>query len=429
MRGATLNKKGEAMARNYFGAIDKLPSGKYRSRFTPPDGLNVPSKKRISAPHTFDSKRAAESWLAKQKADIDRGAWKHPDEVAKEQARAASNTLGAFAQKWLAAQTWKPSTRRGVESHYKNYIEPAFKDTPLTDITHKDVAEWLENLQEAPSQFNKNRERGKARPNVRRKVLQLLTQILDDAVDQDYLEVNPLRGRKYLTRLTQPQAGETVPTQNRRLWDAPSVHALINGVPERLRLAFLLMAVCGLRNGETSPLRVEDIDLKAGMLHVTHSVTGIGKHLTHSKGAKTAAGVRSIPLAPAMVEEVKAHIKSQGIKGRGAWLFPRPYDETQCVSATTFNKWSKRVCERLGFDGHIRPHELRHAVNTHAQHVTGVAPYDIKAYLGHARGHDITMHYSHTTEKQQRLIADALAALYLNPVENLIQLPKAANND
>ena len=74
------------------------------------------------------------------------------------------------------------------------------------------------------------------------------------------------------------------------------------------------------------------------------------------------------------------------------------------------------------------PHELRHN-NTHAQHVAGLAPYDIKAYLGHARGSDITMHYSHTTEKQQRLIADALAALYLNPVENLIQLPKAANND
>lgn len=417
------------MARKDFGAIDRLPSGRYRARFTPPDGLNVPSKKRISAPHTFDTKAAARRWLTQQKAAIDRGEWKHPDEVAKEQARAAANTLGVFAQKWLAEQTWKPTTRRGTESYYRNYIEPAFKDTPLTDITHRDAAEWLENLQEAASHLNKNRERGKASPAVRAKVLQLLTQILDDAVDREYLEVNPLRGRKYLSRLTQPQAGETVPTQDRRLWDVPSVQALINGVPERLRLAFLLMAVCGLRDSETRPLRVEDIDLKAGVLHVTHSVTGNGKHLTHSKGTKTAAGVRSIPLAPAMVDEVKGHIKSQGIKGRGAWLFPSPVDETQCVSATTFNKWSKRVCERLGFDGHIRPHELRHAVNTHAQHVTGVAPYDIKAYLGHARGSDITMHYSHTTEKQQRLIADALAALYLNPVENLIQLPKAANND
>lgn len=417
------------MARKDFGAIDRLPSGRYRARFTPPDGLNVPSKKRISAPHTFDTKAAARRWLTQQKAAIDRGEWKHPDEVAKEQARAAANTLGVFAQKWLAEQTWKPTTRRGTESYYRNYIEPAFKDTPLTDITHRDAAEWLENLQEAASHLNKNRERGKASPAVRAKVLQLLTQILDGAVDQDYLEVNPLRGRKYLTRLTHPQAGETVPTQDRRLWDVPSVQALINGVPERLRLAFLLMAVCGLRDSETRPLRVEDIDLKAGVLHVTHSVTGNGKHLTHSKGTKTAAGVRSIPLAPAMVDEVKGHIKSQGIKGRGAWLFPSPVDETQCVGPAMFNRRSKQVCERLGFDGHIRPHELRHAANTHAQHVTGLAPYDIKAYLGHARGSDITMHYSHTTEKQQRLIAEALADLYLTPVENLIQLPKVANND
>ncbi|WP_311519592.1 tyrosine-type recombinase/integrase [uncultured Actinomyces sp.] len=417
------------MARNFLGTIEKLPSGRYRARFTPPDALNLRSKKRISAPITYGSKEAAKRWLTQQKAAIDRGEWKHPDEIAREQARAQANTLGAFAQKWLAAQTWKPTTRRGAESRYKHYIEPAFKDTPLTELTHRDVAEWLENLQEAASHLNKNRERGKASPVVRGKALQLLTQILDDAVDQDYLEVNPLRGRKYLARLTQPQHGETVPTQDRRLWEVPSVQALINGVPERWRLAFLLMAVCGLRDGETIPLRVEDIDLKAGVLHVTHNVTGEGKSLTHSKGAKTAAGVRSIPLAPAMVEEVKAHIKSQGIKGRGAWLFPSPVNETQCVSVGTFNSWSKRVCEHLGFDGHIRPHELRHAANTHAQHVAGVAPYDVKAYLGHARGSDITMQYSHTTEKQQRLIADALAALYLNPVENLIQLPKAANND
>lgn len=417
------------MARNFLGTIEKLPSGRYRARFTPPDALNLRSKKRISAPITYGSKEAAKRWLTQQKAAIDRGEWKHPEEIARDQARAQSNTLGAFAQKWLEEQTWKPSTRRGVKAYYSNHIEPAFKDTPLNEITHRDVAEWLENLQEAATNANKNRERGKASPVVRSRSLQLLTQILDDAVDQEYLEVNPLRGRKYLARLTQPQHGETVPTQERQFWEVPNVQALINEVPERLRLAFLLMAVCGLRDGETVPLRVEDIDLKKGVLHVTHSVTGGGKHRAHSKGAKTAAGVRSIPLAPAMVEEVKAHIKRQGIKGRGAWLFPSPVDETQCVSANTFNKWSKRVCERLGFDGHIRPHELRHAANTHAQHVTGLAPYDVKAYLGHARGSDMTMHYSHTTEKQQRLIAEALAALYLNPVENLIQLPKAANND
>ena len=417
------------MARNFLGTIEKLPSGRYRARFTPPDGLNLRSKKRISAPITYGSKEAAKRWLTQQKAAIDRGEWKHPDEIAKEQARAQANTLGAFAQNWFDSQTWKPSTQRVKNSLYKNYIEPAFKDTPLTEITHRDVAEWLENLQEAATNANKNRERGKASPAVRGKSLHLLSQILDGAVDQDYLEVNPLRGRKYLTQITRPKRSEKVITQDRKARDVASVQALISEVPKHTRLAFLLMAVCGLRTSEVRPLKVKDVDLKKGVLHVTHNVTGDGKHLTHSEGAKTAAGVRSIPLAPAMVEEVKAHIKSQGITGREAWLFPSTDTPTKCLSATRFNKQARAACKRLGYTDHIRPHELRRSTNTEAQHVLGVTPYDIKAYLGHARGSDMTMVYSDTSEKQQRLIADALAALYLNPVENLIQLPKAVNND
>ncbi|MDU4286714.1 MAG: tyrosine-type recombinase/integrase [Actinomyces sp.] len=411
------------MARRAFGNVEKLPSGNYRARFSLPTG------ERIKAPRTFTTKAAAYSWLSQQQTDLDRGEWKHPAEIAREQAQAQANKLGAFAPLWFDAQTWQHSTRKNNEAVYANYIKPAFKDTPLTELTHQDVAHWLENLEAVEYSANKNRERGKASPHVRGRALRILNLILEEATDRGFLDVNPLAGRKYLRRLTKPKAGETVTSQDRRLWDVPSVQALINEVPKQWRLAFLLMAVCGLRVGEVIPLRVEDIDLKAGVLHVTHTVKGTGVNRVHREGAKTAAGVRSIALAPAMVEEVKAHVKLQGITGRAAWLFPSPRDATQCVSSQAIAAHSKVACKRLGFDGYIRPHELRHAVNTHAQHVPGVSLYDVKAYMGHARGSDMTMHYSHTTEKQQQLIAEALAALYLNPVENLIKLPKAANHE
>lgn len=58
------NRKGK---KRTFGAIRKLPSGRFQARYPGPDGVMRP------APKTFATSRDADDWLAEQQTEIKKG--------------------------------------------------------------------------------------------------------------------------------------------------------------------------------------------------------------------------------------------------------------------------------------------------------------------------------------------------------------------
>lgn len=78
-----------------FGAVDKLPSGRWRARCTGPDG-----RRRTL---TFSTKSDARAWLATQQADVVRKMWRAPE--------AGRRTVGAYAAEYLARDDLRESTR------------------------------------------------------------------------------------------------------------------------------------------------------------------------------------------------------------------------------------------------------------------------------------------------------------------------------
>src|SRR5581483_6997805 len=64
------NSKGR---RRRFGAIRRLPSGRYQARYPGPDGVIRP------ADDTFGTKRDAEEWLTRKEAEILQDDWIDPD--------------------------------------------------------------------------------------------------------------------------------------------------------------------------------------------------------------------------------------------------------------------------------------------------------------------------------------------------------------
>ena len=79
--------------------------------------------------------------------------------------------------------------------------------------------------------------------------------------------------------------------------DADTMRRLIEaGASERWRAAFGLAGYAGLRLGEVRALRWSDIDLEAGTLTVTRSMLPDGT----PKAPKTHAGLRTVPLLPAL---------------------------------------------------------------------------------------------------------------------------------
>lgn len=83
----------------------------YRARYAMPDG------KRYS--HTFGTKMDAEGWLSTERALIEREEWSPPEarKQAEErrQREAATNTVRAFAKRYLAERGLRPNTVRGYE--------------------------------------------------------------------------------------------------------------------------------------------------------------------------------------------------------------------------------------------------------------------------------------------------------------------------
>ncbi len=67
-----------AKAKRGFGEVGQLPSGRYRARYTGPDGV------RHSAPITFVARIDAEGWLVDQERMISRGEWEPPARQVRE---------------------------------------------------------------------------------------------------------------------------------------------------------------------------------------------------------------------------------------------------------------------------------------------------------------------------------------------------------
>lgn len=108
------------MSRRSFGAITRLPSKRYRARYTGPD------TRWHNAPTTFEAKIDAEAWLVQERRLIDGGSWTPPTDrkAAAAQAEMArvSNTFARYGDGWFAARVdLAPSTRASygtsIEKH------------------------------------------------------------------------------------------------------------------------------------------------------------------------------------------------------------------------------------------------------------------------------------------------------------------------
>ena len=136
------------MGRQSFGTIDKRGTAsrpRYRARFDDPTYTGPGRAPRISAPHTFPTKREAEVWLAAQWSAIAAGTWEHPAAVAARDAEAARQqslrglTVAEWAAAWLAdldraaAAGTLRKRRSDLRRHILPYtaLGPAAAHTPL----------------------------------------------------------------------------------------------------------------------------------------------------------------------------------------------------------------------------------------------------------------------------------------------------------
>lgn len=358
--------------RRGFGAIRKLPSGRWQASYVGPDTI------RHKAPVTFETAEDAEGWLTDRRREIKNEDWTPPTSRR-------PITFGEHAERWLMNRTLKPRTRY----HYRKLLDakllPTFKDVALKHMTADLIDDWYYRL-------------GNSTPTSRAHAYGLLRTILGDAVQRRLLDYNAchIRGAGNVKRAKQIEPASL-----------PQLEALTKAIPERYRLMVLLAAWCGLRYGEITELRRNDVDLTHGIVKVRRAVVRVhGEFIVGTP--KSDAGTRDVNIPPHLLPAVKTHLANIIPGGRDGLLFPAAGDPTKHLAPATLYKVFYKAREEAGRPD-LRFHDLRHTGAVLAAS-TGATLAELMARLGHSTA-GAALRYQHAAKDRDKVIAEALSNL------------------
>ncbi len=379
--------------RRGFGELERRSGAtgpSYRARYAMPDGT------RHS--RNFQTKMDAEAWLANERSLIDRDEWTPPKarrvaEARREREQALS-TVKAFAERYVAERGLRPTTVRSYEALLAHRILPYFGAMPLRDVTLSQIKAWRRTLDPKKGSSNAAAYR-------------LLRSILQAAEEEELIDRAPpkIRGAG-----SAPVKQVVVPAT------FDEIGAIIDEMPERLKLLVVLAAFVGLREGELLELRRSDIDGVTGRITVTRKVDkdvnpsvrgacpGCGRHIS---SPKTKSGIRMVHVPPPFLPMLQRHLLEHTAEGPSGLLFPG--DRTDHMSVRYLMDRYRPARDAAGRPD-LTIHHLRHTALTLAgQH--GATAAELQARAGHASQAAMAI-YQHATLDRDKRLADAIGETY-----------------
>lgn len=361
--------------RRFFGQIVRLPSRRYRARYTGPDGV------RHNGSYTFQTKQDAEAWLVDERRLLESGRWTPPG--MRHRSKATLVTVGEYAASWLTRRDLKPRTRAHYASLLARQILPTFADTPLVAVSPRTVADWHHRLDPK-------------RPTLRAHAYSLLKAVFTTAVAEDEVAANPCRVRG---------ASSTRRAVKIKPATLDELESLVAAMPAKYRAMTLLASWCGLRFGELAELRRKDLDLRNGVIHVRRGVVR-ADGVAHVLTPKSTAGSRDVAIPPHLLPLLVEHRDTHAAPGREGLLFPAANGGH--LAPSTLYRVFYPAREAAGRPD-LRWHDLRHTGAVLAA-ATGATLAELMGRLGHSTP-GAALRYQHAAAGRDRVIADALSDL------------------
>ena len=249
--------------------------------------------KRIPATEEISTKRAAEAWARD---------WIR--ERTAERLRPNAPTLGDYLRIWIERRVENPNVRRTTVSnnrgHIDRHIVPTLGARRVGDLTAEALREYVSELLKTETRNAKGQATGRIAPYTVRNVTATLRAALDEAIDDGYLDTNPMRSRAVRRVLPKPttRAGRNV------VIHLPKLEALrllaLGELPEDRRLRYLLGLLAGLRDGEIAALTWEDVAAEHEVPHL--DVNKAFDTNWQMARPKTENGYRKVPLHPLVAD-------------------------------------------------------------------------------------------------------------------------------
>lgn len=431
------------VSRRVFGSVERLGSGRWRARYTGPDG------RPRSAPVTFATRAEADGWLAGVHADLLRGLWVAPERAAV--------TLAEYWTTWRRhrAVDLRPRTLVLYDDLAARWLLPRVGAdrhavqlgvVPLSALTVPLVREWWSQVvttthatavaraaTRATTRTHPARAwalaegmdvagtgrlpaealtawatAGRPDPRPTREVphdagrtiaaqaYRLLHAVLSQAADDGIVQANPCR-----------VAGAGHVDHPERMPLAPAeVAALADTLPARYRAAALLAAWSGLRPGEVFALTPADLDLHAGTVTVRHTLTEVPGAPPTLGPPKTTAARRTVALPAFVVDALVDHLRTYPPATRNALVFTTTNGAP--VTARARSAVLSRARTTIGRPD-ITWHHLRHTGATLAAQA-GATTAELQHRIGHTTTRAAAI-YQHAPAHRDHALAAALHTL------------------
>jgi len=307
---------------------------------------------------------------------------------------AASNTVGRYAERYLRERVLRPNTVWGYRALLKSRILPYFAEMPLREVTLSEIRAWRASLDEKTESTNAAAYR-------------LLRSLLQAAEEEELIDRAPPKIRGASTARVKRVA---VPATFDEL------AAIINAMPDRLKLLIVLASYVGLRQGELLELRHSDIDGVAGTISVTRKVdkeviAGAADACLNCGRAisspKTASGTRIVHVPPPFLSMLQRHLLEHAAEGPTGLLFPGDRTDHMSVRYLTARY---RLARMSAGRTDLTMHHLRHTALTMArQH--GATGAELQARAGHASQAAMAI-YQHATLDRDKALAERIGETY-----------------
>lgn len=278
----------------------------WRARYRDADGKE----------HTqhFARKTDGDTWLDAQTAGLVTGTHVAPKDQA--------TTMKEWTATWLSGYATRQSTQRQARTHVTR-INAEFGHMRLGEIKASHINAWTKKMQDE----------GLAQSTIHA-LYRRLVQVMAAAVEDRLIPRSPCG------RATSVKPGEQrlhVPT-TAQVWD------LYDAFPEHLRAAVLLAAFAGLRVGEVSGLRVQDVHFLRREIAPAQQYP--------AEPLKTPASRWTIPMSDSLAEALAEHVRQWS---SGGHVIEDPW------AHSAVGPWTiERAFRQARTDDDMHFHDLRH---------------------------------------------------------------------
>jgi integrase len=178
-------------------------------------------------------------------------------EIIKREARVPTSAYGKGSVEWfwierfIPFKKWNPGYRETIESIFRIHVLPRIGKMKMANLEKHHVQLLLNAM-------------GNYSYSTVHKIKTYLKEMLEEAIDQELIERNPVARIK----------GTGGKPTTKRVLTPEDIHALLAQLDSRDRLILRLFLVLGLRPGEFFALKWEDFDAPHGRLRVDEAYAG-----------------------------------------------------------------------------------------------------------------------------------------------------------